>query len=169
MGEFVAHIFEPFERERNSTISGIQGTGLGMAITKSPLRPQADLLEHVGDAVAGVEVVVHHQGPAVHQLGDRLGLQVLLNLLSNCVKYTGAGGVVSMRIVEKSGAPAGYVMARAVKPTMAFMGVRMSWDMLERKTLLALLARLACSQLPHRPGRRSPVLPDEGRAGGEVG
>ena len=33
--EFIAHIFEPFERERNSTISGIQGTGLGMAITKS--------------------------------------------------------------------------------------------------------------------------------------
>lgn len=33
--EFVAHIFEPFERERNSTISKIQGTGLGMAITKN--------------------------------------------------------------------------------------------------------------------------------------
>lgn len=33
--EFVTHIFEPFERERNSTISGIQGTGLGMAITKN--------------------------------------------------------------------------------------------------------------------------------------
>ncbi|MCI8304207.1 MAG: response regulator [Lawsonibacter sp.] len=33
--DFVSHIFEPFERERNSTISGIQGTGLGMAITKN--------------------------------------------------------------------------------------------------------------------------------------
>ncbi len=33
--EFVQHITEPFERERNSTISGIQGTGLGMAITKN--------------------------------------------------------------------------------------------------------------------------------------
>ena len=33
--EFAEHIFEPFERERNSTISGIQGTGLGMAITKN--------------------------------------------------------------------------------------------------------------------------------------
>ena len=33
--EFVSHIFEPFERERNSTISGIQGTGLGMSITKN--------------------------------------------------------------------------------------------------------------------------------------
>ena len=33
--EFVAHIFEPFEREKSSTTSGIQGTGLGMAITKN--------------------------------------------------------------------------------------------------------------------------------------
>jgi len=33
--EFVSRLFEPFERERNSTISGIQGTGLGMAITKN--------------------------------------------------------------------------------------------------------------------------------------
>lgn len=33
--EFVKHIFEPFEREKNSTISKIEGTGLGMAITKN--------------------------------------------------------------------------------------------------------------------------------------
>ena len=33
--EFVSRIFEPFERERNSTISKIQGTGLGMSITKN--------------------------------------------------------------------------------------------------------------------------------------
>lgn len=33
--EFVDHIFEPFERERNSTMSKIQGTGLGMSITKN--------------------------------------------------------------------------------------------------------------------------------------
>ena len=33
--EFVEHIFEPFERESTVTQSGIQGTGLGMAITKN--------------------------------------------------------------------------------------------------------------------------------------
>ena len=33
--EFLPHIFEPFERERTSTVSGIQGTGLGMSITKN--------------------------------------------------------------------------------------------------------------------------------------
>ena len=33
--EFAKKIFEPFERERTSTVSRIQGTGLGMAITKN--------------------------------------------------------------------------------------------------------------------------------------
>ena len=33
--EFQEHVFEPFERERTSTVSGIQGTGLGMAITRN--------------------------------------------------------------------------------------------------------------------------------------
>lgn len=33
--EFMEHMFEPFERERTSTISKTQGTGLGMTITKN--------------------------------------------------------------------------------------------------------------------------------------
>ena len=33
--EFLNHIFEPFERESSTTRSGIEGTGLGMAITKN--------------------------------------------------------------------------------------------------------------------------------------
>lgn len=33
--EFLEHIFEPFTREENSTVSRIPGTGLGMAITKN--------------------------------------------------------------------------------------------------------------------------------------
>ena len=33
--EFIEHIFEPFERESSTLKSGIEGTGLGMAITKN--------------------------------------------------------------------------------------------------------------------------------------
>ncbi len=33
--EFIGKVFEPFERERTSTVSRMQGTGLGMAIVKS--------------------------------------------------------------------------------------------------------------------------------------
>ena len=32
--QFLKHIFEPFERERNSTISRIEGSGIGMGIVK---------------------------------------------------------------------------------------------------------------------------------------
>ncbi|MDO4481999.1 MAG: response regulator [Bacillota bacterium] len=35
--EFQKHIFESFTREQSTTVSGIQGTGLGMAITKNIL------------------------------------------------------------------------------------------------------------------------------------
>ena len=33
--EFQSHIFESFSRERSSTVSGIEGTGLGMGIVKN--------------------------------------------------------------------------------------------------------------------------------------
>lgn len=33
--DFLGHIFEPFEREKNTTFSGIHGTGLGLTIAKS--------------------------------------------------------------------------------------------------------------------------------------
>ncbi len=32
---FIQHIFEPFERQQNTTLSGIYGTGLGLTITKN--------------------------------------------------------------------------------------------------------------------------------------
>ena len=32
--EFQKKVFDEFERENNSTVSGIQGTGLGMSIVK---------------------------------------------------------------------------------------------------------------------------------------
>ncbi len=33
--EFIPHLFEPFERERTSTVSRVEGTGLGLSIVKS--------------------------------------------------------------------------------------------------------------------------------------
>ena len=66
--EFVAHIFEPFERERNSTISGIQGTGLGMAITKNIVDMMNGAIEVHSEQGVGTEFVVSltfrlHDGP----------------------------------------------------------------------------------------------------------
>lgn len=56
--EFVAHIFEPFERENNSTISGIQGTGLGMAITKNIVDMMNGTIEVSSKQGSGTECVV---------------------------------------------------------------------------------------------------------------
>lgn len=56
--EFVSHIFEPFEREKNSTISGIQGTGLGMAITKNIVDMMDGFIEVKSEQGIGTEVTV---------------------------------------------------------------------------------------------------------------
>jgi len=56
--EFVEHIFEPFERERNSTISKIQGTGLGMAITKNIVDMMDGRIEVRSELGVGTEFIV---------------------------------------------------------------------------------------------------------------
>jgi len=56
--EFVTHIFEPFERERNSTTSGIQGTGLGMAITKNIVDMMNGTIEVKSKQGVGSEFIV---------------------------------------------------------------------------------------------------------------
>ncbi len=56
--EFVSHIFEPFERERNSTISGIQGTGLGMSMTKNIVDLMNGSIEVKSKQGVGTECIV---------------------------------------------------------------------------------------------------------------
>lgn len=43
--EFVGHVFDTFTREQSSTVSGIQGTGLGMAITKNIVEMMGGTIE----------------------------------------------------------------------------------------------------------------------------
>lgn len=56
--EFVKHIFEPFERERNSTVSGIWGTGLGMTITKNIIDRMNGSIEIISEQGVGTECIV---------------------------------------------------------------------------------------------------------------
>ncbi len=56
--EFAKHIFEPFERENNTTISGIQGTGLGMTITKNIVDMMNGSLEVESEQGVGTEFTV---------------------------------------------------------------------------------------------------------------
>ena len=56
--EFAAKIFEPFERERTSTVSKIQGTGLGMAITKNIVEMMGGTIEVKTEKEKGTEFIL---------------------------------------------------------------------------------------------------------------
>ena len=55
---FAKMIFEPFERERSSTVSGIQGAGLGMAITKNIVDMMGGTIEVQSAPEKGSEFIV---------------------------------------------------------------------------------------------------------------
>ena len=57
--EFADKVFTPFERERTSTVSGIQGTGLGMAITKSIVDLMDGRIEVKTAPEQGTEFIIH--------------------------------------------------------------------------------------------------------------
>ncbi len=56
--EFLETIFDPFSQERSSTISGIQGTGLGMSITKSIVDMMGGTIQVSSEVGKGSEFVV---------------------------------------------------------------------------------------------------------------
>ena len=56
--DFLRTIFDPFTRARNSTASGIQGTGLGMAITKNIVDMMGGTIEVQSAPGKGTETVV---------------------------------------------------------------------------------------------------------------
>lgn len=55
---FAERIFEPFERERTSTVSQIQGTGLGMSITKNIVDMMGGTIEVQTDQGKGTEFII---------------------------------------------------------------------------------------------------------------
>ncbi|MCR4706072.1 MAG: PAS domain S-box protein, partial [Lachnospiraceae bacterium] len=86
--EFVEHVFDAFSRERTSTISGIQGTGLGMAITKRLVEMMGGTITAKSRKGEGSEYIVSLQLPIVEaedasgkeEMGayDLTGIKVLL-------------------------------------------------------------------------------------------
>lgn len=56
--EFAETIFEPFTRERNTTVSGIQGTGLGMSITKNIVNMMGGEIHVFSEKGKGTEFTV---------------------------------------------------------------------------------------------------------------
>ena len=56
--EFAERMFNAFERERTSTVSGIEGTGLGLSITKSIVDLMGGTIEVMTAPGSGTEIVI---------------------------------------------------------------------------------------------------------------
>lgn len=69
--EFVGHVFDTFAREQSSTVSGIQGTGLGMAITKN-------IVEMMGGTIS----VTSEEGK-----GSKFTVTLTVRLSNQTIKY----------------------------------------------------------------------------------
>lgn len=69
--EFLEHVFDTFAREQSSTVSGIQGTGLGMAITKN-----------IVDMMGGTIEVESEEGK-----GSKFTVTLTVRLAKQTVRY----------------------------------------------------------------------------------
>ena len=104
--EFAQRIFSPFERERTSTVSRIQGTGLGMAITKNIVDMMGGTIDIQTEQGKGSEFIVrlalriqpeHHREEKIAELEGLKALVVdddfntcdsVTKMLVNCLLYT---------------------------------------------------------------------------------
>jgi len=82
--EFLKHVFEPFEREASTTRSGIEGTGLGMAITKNIVEMMNGIISVESEVGKGstftVEIILKLQDGEknAEQIKELEGLRVLV-------------------------------------------------------------------------------------------
>ena len=56
--EFMEKMFDPFEREKNSTLSGVQGTGLGLPIVKRFVELMEGTIEAISTEGVGTEFII---------------------------------------------------------------------------------------------------------------
>lgn len=103
--EFQEHVFEPFERERTSTVSGIQGTGLGMAITKNIVDMMGGTISVASEEGKGSTFTVALQlrtcsGPVGQEVVPQLkGLRALVadDDFNTCSSVTQMLSIIGMR------------------------------------------------------------------------
>ena len=82
--KFAEKIFEPFERERTSTVSKIQGTGLGMAISKNIIDMMGGTIEVHTEQGKGTEFVIRltlrlqSERRSIEKIAELEGLKALV-------------------------------------------------------------------------------------------
>ena len=115
--EFAQKIFEPFERERTSTVSKIQGTGLGMAISKN-----------IVDMMGGTIEVKTEQGK-----GTEFVIQLVLKLQSerrNIEKIPELDGMKALVVDDD------YNTCDSVTKMLSQVGMRSEWTLSGKEAVL---------------------------------
>ncbi len=103
--EFQKHIFEAFSREQTSTVSGIQGAGLGMAITKNIVDMMGGTIQVESEIGKGTEFTVCLQfrvsgsPPRSDLIPKLVGLHALVadDDFNTCASVTRMLGKIGMR------------------------------------------------------------------------
>ncbi len=123
--EFQKHVFEPFERERTSTVSGIQGTGLGMAITRN-----------IVDMMGGTISVVSEEGK-----GSTFSVNLQFKTCSGSVKQEVIPQLKELRalVVDDD-----FNTCSSVTKMLSTIGMRPDWTTSGKEAVLR--ARLAVEQ-----------------------
>ena len=102
---FIEHIFEPFERERSALQSGIEGTGLGMAITKNLVDIMGGAIRVSSEKGKGTEFVIvldlklQERDEASQNIAALAGLRALVvdDDFDTCDSVTNMLGQIGMR------------------------------------------------------------------------
>ena len=103
--EFMEHIFEPFERETSALKSGIEGTGLGMAITKKLVEIMGGTIKVSSEKGKGTEFVIildfklQENSDTSQKIAELEGLRALVvdDDVDACGSITGMLGQIGLR------------------------------------------------------------------------
>lgn len=110
--EFVSKLFDPFEREHTSTVSGTQGTGLGMAISKNIIDLMGGSIRVVTKQGAGTEFIVElplklgTAAATIERIRELEGAKALV-VDSNCETNTSTVKALAQLGMEAEGAESG--------------------------------------------------------------
>ena len=115
--DFLQHVFEPFERESNTTISGIQGTGLGMAIAKNIIDMMGGTIEVKSEPGKGTEYILSLE---MRLQGERKQVEVIKSL----------EGLRALVVDDE------YSICDSVTKMLVQLGMRADWTMFGKEAVL---------------------------------
>ena len=136
--EFQKTIFEAFTREKTSTVSGIQGTGLGMAITKSIVDMMGGTISVNSEEGKGTEFIVtipcrlNKNQSVNHEIPELKGLRALVvdDDTDTCLSVCSMLRKIGMRPDwTSSGKEAAIRTREAVEQSDAFSAFIVDWKM----------------------------------------